>query len=144
MPELDFMVIAEYVRADVGVLHMVGAGFDTVRLQTVPGTLRAGVGLRILLNVAEAREPHPFSLILQNADGARLAEITGVVGPVAADTPPPPTGRPYGLLLALNMQLPVPAFGDYSLDLILEDRQEKTITFTTVPVLVAPGEAGDA
>lgn len=144
MPELDFMVIADYVRADAGVLHMVGAGFDTVQLPTVPGALRAGIGLRILLDVAEAREPHPFTLIFQNADGARLAEVTGVVGPVAADAPPPPPGRPYGVVLALNTLLPVPAFGDYSLDLILDDRPEKTITLTTASSLVAPGEAGDA
>jgi hypothetical protein len=144
MPELDFMVIADYVRADAGVLQMVGAGFDTVHLPTVPGVLRAGIGLRILLDVAEARDPHPFTLIFQNADGARLAEVAGVVGPVAADAPQPPPGRPYGVVLALNTLLPVPAFGDYSLDLILDDHPEKTITLTTAPSLVASGEAGDA
>ena len=44
MPELDFMVVADYVRTDAGVLHMVGAGFDAVRLPAVPGILIAGVG----------------------------------------------------------------------------------------------------
>ena len=42
-----------------------------------------------MLDVAEARLPHPFTLIFQNADGARLAEITGIVGPVPADAPTP-------------------------------------------------------
>jgi len=37
MPELDFMVVADYVRTDAGVLHMVGAGFDTVHLPVCQG-----------------------------------------------------------------------------------------------------------
>jgi hypothetical protein len=94
MPQLDFMVVADYVRADAGVLNMVGAGFDTVYLPVVPGVLPAGIGLRIFLDVAEAREQHPFTVIFQNADGARLAEVSGVVGPVPADaTEPQPMVR---------------------------------------------------
>ena len=144
MPELDFMIVADYVRTDAGVLHMVGAGFDTVRMPAVPGLLTAGIGLRILLDVAEARDPHPFTLIFQNADGARLAEVTGVVGPVAEDAPQPPPGRPYGVVLALNTRLPVPVYGDYSLDFILDDRPVKTITLTAVASLpAAPGAPGD-
>ena len=145
MPELDFMVVADYVRTDAGVLHMVGAGFDTVRLPAVPGILTAGVGLRLLLDVAEAREPHPFTLIFQNADGARLAEVAGVVGPVLPDAPEPPAGRPYSVVLALNTRLPVPEYGDYSLDLILDDRPVKSITLTmATSQTAAPDTQGDA
>jgi len=145
MPELDFMVIADYVRTDAGVLHMVGAGFDTAHVPVVPGVLAAGIGLRILLDVAEARDPHHFTLIFQNADGTRLAEVAGVVGPVPADAPEPPPGRPYSVVLALNTRLPIPAYGDYSLDLILDDSTVKTITLTTAASQIAtPGAPGDA
>jgi hypothetical protein len=139
------MIVADYVRTDVGVLHLVGAGFDTVRVPAVPGLLTAGIGLRILLDVAEARAPHPFTLIFQNEDGGRLAEVTGVVGPVAEDTPPPPPGRPYSVVLALNTRLPIPDYGDYSLDFILDDSPVKTIILTAVAGLAAaPGSPGDA
>ncbi|MGH3119550.1 MAG: DUF6941 family protein [Streptosporangiaceae bacterium] len=145
MPELDFMVVADYVRTDAGVLHMVGAGFDTAHLPAVPGILTAGVGLRLLLDVAEAREPHPFTLIFQNADGARLAEIAGVVGPVPAGTPEPPPGRPYSVVLALNTRLPVPGYGDYSLDLVLDDQPVKTISLAmAASQTAAPDAPGDA
>jgi hypothetical protein len=30
MPELDFMVAADYVRAEGGILHMIAAGIDTL------------------------------------------------------------------------------------------------------------------
>lgn len=145
MPELDFMVVADYVRTDAGVLHMVGAGFDTAYLPAVPGILQAGIGLRILLDVAEGRHSHPFTLIFQNADGARLAEVTGVVGPVGAGIPEPPPGRPYSVVLALNTRLPIPEQGDYSLDLVLDDRPVKSITLTvSVNQSAVPEVPGDA
>jgi hypothetical protein len=145
MAELDFMVVADYVRTDAGVLQMIGAGFDTVQVPAVPGLLTAGLGLRILLDVAEAADPHPFALIFRTADGARLAEVTGVIGPVAGDSPQPSPGRPYSVVLALNTRLPIPAYGNYSLDLILDDRSMKTITLTAVASsTTAPGEPGDA
>ena len=41
--------------------------------------------------------------------------------------------------------LPRPAYGDYSLDLILDDRPVKTITLTTAASqTAAPGAPGDA
>jgi len=36
MPELDFMVTADYVRVEGGVLHMIAAGWDTAWVPTVP------------------------------------------------------------------------------------------------------------
>jgi hypothetical protein len=50
-----------------------------------------------------------------------------------------------GVVLALNTRLPVPAYGDYSLDLIQDDRPVRTITLTTAASqAVAPGAPGDA
>jgi len=72
-------------------------------------------------------------------------EVAGVVGPVPTDAPKPPPGRPYSVVLALNTRLPIPAYGDYSLDLILDDSTVKTITLTTAASQVAtPGAPGDA
>lgn len=36
MPELDYMVLADYVRQDGGVVHIMGAGVDTVFASAVP------------------------------------------------------------------------------------------------------------
>ena len=68
-----------------------------------------------------------------------------MVGPVPADAPEPPAGRPYSVVLALNTRLPVPEYGDYSLDLILDDRPVKTITLTVASSQTpAPDTQGDA
>jgi len=38
VPELDYMVLADYVRQDGGVIHIMGAGVDTVTAPVVPST----------------------------------------------------------------------------------------------------------
>jgi hypothetical protein len=48
MPELDFMVTADYVRAEGGMLHMIAAGVDTLLVRSVPAAQPLGVGLRML------------------------------------------------------------------------------------------------
>ncbi len=143
MPELDFMVTADYVRVEGGVLHMIAAGFDTTFAPTVPVAKQIGIGLRILLDVAEAREQHLLTLIYQAADGQVLFEIRGSFGPVDPAEPLPPEGRPYGVPLAFNLPLPMPAYGDYSLELFLDGHADpaKSITLTVRPMPGPPGNA---
>lgn len=142
MPELDFMVVADYVRAEGGILHMIAAGIDALFVPVVPMARPIGVGLRLLLDVAEAQHPHRVELIYQDADGQRLDVVAGSVGPVQPNQPLPPPGRPYGIALALNLMLPVPKYGDYSLELLVDGEPKKSITLTAVQQ--GPAAPGDA
>lgn len=146
MPELDFMVTADYVRAEGGVLHMIAAGFDTMWVPGVPTVRQVGVGMRIILDVAEAAEEHRIALIYQNADGQRLLEVKGTLGPAAPGDPLPPEGRPFGIPAAFNLPLPVPAYGDYSLELFIDSAPDaaKSITLSVVPLSELPGRTGHA
>jgi hypothetical protein len=143
MPELDFMVTADYVRAEGGMLHMIAAGVDTMLVPGVPTVRQVGVGLRILVDVAEAREQHRVELIYQDEDGHRLLQVSGGFGPIGPDEPLPPAGRPYGVPVAFNLPLPVPRLGDYSLELLIDGVQGKSITLTAVQIQPpdAPGHA---
>jgi hypothetical protein len=144
MPELDFMVTADYVRAEGGVLHMIAAGFDVMFVPSVPAVRQVGIGLRLLVDVAEAREQHQVTLIYQDADGHRLIELNASVRAAAQGEPLPPPGRPYGVPMPFNVMLPIPAYGDYSLELYVDGEQVKSITLTAVPVPALPGVAGHA
>jgi hypothetical protein len=143
MPELDFMVTADYVRAESGMLHMIAAGVDLMFIPSVPAARQLGVGLRLLVDVAEAREQHRIQLIYQDADGHRLADISGTLGPVDPNEPLPPPGRSFGVPVAFNLMLPIPTYGDYSLELLVDDQSMKSITLTAVqlPSPAAPGHA---
>jgi len=146
MPELDFMVTADYVRAEGGVIHMIAAGFDTLWIQSVPAAQQIGVGLRLRLDVAEAREAHQVTLIYQDADGEVLLRIAGTLGPVDPRAPLPPPGRPFGVVMAFNFVLPMPRYGDYSLELFLDDQADaaKSITLTVTPATARPAPPGNA
>ena len=146
MPELDFMVTADYVRAEGGVLHMIAAGWDTIWVPTVPAARQIGIGLRLLVDVAEAREAHHVTLLYQDADGQVLLRMNGTLGPVAPERPLPPPGRPYGVPMTFNLLLPMPAYGDYSLELFLDDQAEpaKSITITVAEVTVLHQPPGNA
>jgi hypothetical protein len=135
MPELDFMVIADFVRQDGGVLQMVGAGFDTIFAPAVPSTRLVGIGLRLTLTAAETRHEHAIELIFQNPDGARLAQINAKIPPQAAPLAAR-GGRPIGALMAFNVMLPMPAYGDYSFELLVHGNHAKTIPVT---VAAQPG-----
>jgi hypothetical protein len=84
------------------------------------------------MNVAEAQAVHQLQLIYQGSDGQRLSEIQGTFGPVGPEQPLPPEGRPFGLSMAFNLSLPIPVYGDYSIELFLDDQVEavKSITLT--------------
>jgi hypothetical protein len=144
MPELDFMVVADYVRQDGGVLQMVGAGFDALIVPAVPTVRPVGIGLRLLVDVAEARQAHQVELIYQDADGQRLTELSITLGPAPPSQPLPPPGRPFGAPIAFNVMLPVPNYGDYSLDLLVNGEIKKSITLTAVRSLESPGAPGHA
>jgi hypothetical protein len=53
VPELDYMVLADYVRQDFGVIHIIGAGIDTVTTPAVPTVQPFGVALRISFDTTE-------------------------------------------------------------------------------------------
>lgn len=143
MPELDFMVVADYVRAEGGVLHMIAAGFDTMYAPAVPVMRPVGVGLRLTLSLNELQHDHDVELIFQNADGGRIAQVTARID-AQTSLPPVPAGRPLGVVMALNLMLPLPDYGDYSLELLVDHGQKKAIPIIVTRPPGAPGPLGIA
>jgi hypothetical protein len=140
MPVLDFMITADYVRAEGGVLHMIAAGFETIWLPSVPALRQVGIGIRLQLTAAEARHSHEVELIFQDADGTRLTQVTGTFGPVPPEQPLPPPGRLIGVVIPFNIPVPLPKYGDYSFELLVDHVSLKSIPVVIAePPLVFPG-----
>ena len=51
--QLDYMVLADYVRQDGGVIHILGAGIDTIVAARVPAIQPLGIALRISFDAAD-------------------------------------------------------------------------------------------
>ncbi len=132
MPEVDFMVVCDYVRGEGGgVLHMVAAGVDRITPSVVPAAHNLGVAIRLNMTRAECDRQHELQLIFQDEDGGRLMELN------AEFSAPYPEGLPSGwranAVVPLNIGVPLPAYGVYSFELLIDGQTKKS-----VPILVSP------
>src|SRR5260370_35353690 len=119
MPQLDFMIVADFVRAEGAVLHMIAAGIDTIYTPVVPALHRLGVGIRLTMTPAEAQYHHQIEITLQTEDGERLAQVNGGFAP-PGDVPELPPGVRPSIAIPFNMNIPLPAYGRDSLKLLVQ------------------------
>jgi Family of unknown function (DUF6941) len=111
-------------------LHMIAAGVDTIYTSAVPAIHQAGIGIRLTMTPAEARHQHQIEVVFQNEDGVRIAQITGAFAPQdAVVTALPPGVRP-SIAIPFNMNMPIPAYGRYSLELLVDGNSLKSIDIT--------------
>jgi hypothetical protein len=125
MPELDFAVVCDFVRADGGVAHIIGGGFEEITVDDTPTAHNMGLWARVLLARSECDRPHRLELIFQTADGERLTEISG---PIERDWPDNQSaGIKVGVGIAFNFGVSLPELGTYSLEILLNDSLVKSI-----------------
>ena len=120
MPKLDYMVLADYVRQDGGVMHIMGAGVDTVAASAIPAVQPFGVALRLSFGTTEQPgEEHHLTVSFIGPDTPVLDANAEFV------TPPRPSGVPEhwrtGLNVGLQIAVPLPQYGDYSCELNVDD-----------------------
>lgn len=136
MPALDYMVLADYVRQDGGVIHILGAGMDTIQSPLVPFVQPLGVALRISFGTTEqVGEEHHVTVSFVGPDQPVLSASARFT------TPPRPPGVPEhwraALGVALQLAVPIPRYGDYSCELDIDDG---TITQSYDFRVVQPGQ----
>lgn len=135
MPHFDYVVLADYVRQDAGVVSIMAAGIDTFQVHP-PVAVPVGVAARITFDsTEEVGTEHLLELVFQGDDGPLLQTRNHFA------TPPKPAGVPAhwrtGIGIALRLALPFPRHGDYSLELAIDgdERLAKSIDVRAV----APG-----
>lgn len=133
MPQVDFMILCDYVRSsDGGLLHMIAAGIDRLRVPVLPTVQNVGVAVRLSLQRSECDRDYELQLIVQHADGERIAEL---LGQFRATYPPSnmPPGWATHMALALNLGLPLQVYGEYSLELLVAGDHKKSLGFIVEP-----------
>ena len=138
MPELDLALIADYAHAENGVAYVMRGCIDTVTAAEVPTGRNIGFLFRVTFTRAECGRPHRIEVLFQGEDGDRLATIATVVTPEWDDTMP--AHWTVKLLGGLNFGVPLPRYGLYSFDVMINDTQKKAIDLRVVP----PAEPADA
>ena len=137
MPELDYMVLADYVRQDGGVTHILGAGVDTITAPVLPTVQPLGVALRISFGTTEqVGEEHRITVTYIGPDQRVLDVSAGVATP--ARPPGVPEHWRAAIGIALQILVPLPSYGDYSCELDIDDG---AITKSFEFRVVQPGQA---
>jgi len=130
MPELDFALLADYVRADGGVAHVIAGGIDTINAPAVPTGQNLGLLFRIVFTRNECGRPHRLEVFFQDEDGTRLAAISSEITPRWAEGQPAHWGT--GVIGGFNFLVPLPRYGIYSFELMMNDNNLKTLHLRVV------------
>jgi hypothetical protein len=131
MPELDYALLCDYVRAEGGVAHMIAAGIDTIHRPEVPSVANLGLLARIVFADDEIDEPHQVEVRLGDHEGEQVAQLNLIAVPHSTEGVP--EGWPTGALLAINFGVPLPSYGPYTLTILLDGTPVKTINLRVIP-----------
>lgn len=142
MPELEYLVLADYVRQDAGMTHIMGAGLDTIYVsqERLPVAVPVGIVARITFSSRdEVGAEHDLSLVFQGPGGDLLTVSQRF------PTPPPAPGIPEHWRTAANLvsrlALPIPAHGDYRLQIILDDDPRLSRSVDVRAIAPQPGQS---
>jgi len=143
---LDYMIVADYVRAEHGVLHMIAGGFDRIVAASVPAARNVGIGLRIMFTKSECEYPHTLEIIFkddQDDQDEHLATFNAEVKPTyREDVEYPGPEAEMGVVAALNVGVPLPRYGRYTLELRIDSILQKNIPLIVVPFTAEPTRDG--
>ena len=132
MPELDFAVLADRVSTEAGgVGYLMRGGVDTVTAPAVPAVQFLGLLFRVGFTRQECGRPHRFEVVFQGEDGERLMQASSVLEPEWKDDLP--AHWHLTLLGGLNFPIPLPRYGLYAFEILINDSNCKTIQLRVVP-----------
>jgi hypothetical protein len=112
-------------------LHVLGGGITRIYRQ-FPATLGLDLALVLTFTQSEAQEKHRLRVLVQTADGAKLAEaIAEIVVTPSLDLKP---GERMTVSVALSLrQVPIPAEGIYGVEVLIGGLLQRSFTFVAAP-----------
>jgi hypothetical protein len=129
-----------------GLLNVLGAGITRIWREGFPAPLGMQLAFVLTVHPTEAAEQHRFRVVVQNADGATVAQIDAEFGlNPPLDATPGPGPQPGEMLAApavLDLRnVGVPEPGAYSVELLLDGQHVRSLPFIAA---VPAGEGMDA
>ena len=133
---VDCALLCDAVTVRDGLLHVLGGGVTQIMRPAYPAPLGVALALRIMIHPTETAAQHRCQVLLQNSDGAQLAnaDVTFAVEG-AGDTVP---GEEHSLALPLPLQnVGIPEPGEYSIEILIHGIHQVSVPFAAR--LAAPG-----
>lgn len=131
MPDLDYAVLCEFARIEPGgLVHLISGGIDTIEVEKVPHRATFSLAVNVLFARSECERPHRLELKVQGYDGEEIGTMTGTTTPKWPSDFPGHWKTPSQV--ALNFGFVIPAFSEYSVDVLINDSLAKTIPFRVI------------
>ena len=125
---VDFALICDAVSVRDNLLHLLGGGITRIWATEFPAPMRASLATRIMLDQDEARERHKLKVVIQDEEGNRIGSFDAEFGVGVPDALAPGEEVQVPLGFPLN-PVRLPREGGYSLELLLDDAHQASVTF---------------
>lgn len=137
MPEVDFAILCRAADVHDNLISLLSGPIDTVELARTPTSVPLTLVVRFLWTSGELGRAHRGEIIFQAEDGERLMSADFILEPSRPSELP--LGWKAGTNLVLSFPLPIPSFGLYSFELLVDDKHVKTLPFRARPPTVSHG-----
>lgn len=138
MPSLDFAILGDYVRSEGGLAHVLAAGIDTVFAPVVPTAQQIALVARFQFTRQECAQEYAIGVVFREADAdLHILELRSTVSPEWTEDLP--ASWAVSANLAVNVALPLRGYGEYAVDLRLDDDLVKSIPLRVVGPDARPG-----
>lgn len=129
--QISVALLCDAVTAREGLLNILAGGITRTTHPSYPAQFEGGLALRIMVHPTEAQTAHAIQIILQDADGKRLAEINGQFQSEGEPKDLLP-GEELSLPLAMNFQMEIPNPGQYSFEVLIDNIHQASLPFRAV------------
>jgi hypothetical protein len=109
-------------------LHILGGGISQLNRSEYPAPFGVALALMLTLAPSEARDVHRLRVILQDADGAQVAQLDAEFGFSQVEQFQPGQRISMPLVLPLQ-QVAIPKKGDYSVEILIDSQLKKGLPF---------------
>jgi hypothetical protein len=131
VPDLEYALLCDYVRPEGAFSHVLAANVDTLHAPAVPAAHNLGILIVEKFDQEECDRAHVVYARFRSPSGEQLVEVRAEITPQWQEGVPP--GWKITGNIALNVGLPLPEYGLYTLEIALADsRVQKTLNLRVV------------
>jgi hypothetical protein len=141
MPEVDFAMFCEEAYVSDGFLYAKGAAWDTLVVEKVPAAHQTALALRLLFEPSDCGRTHEVEVFIQDIDGKRIA--FGLARPHPELDPTAPAHWLISSIVTISFLLPLPVYGEYSLEVVIDGESSKSAQLRAVPGPVGAPQGPD-
>jgi hypothetical protein len=131
MPQLDYALLADYVRVEGGLAHVIAGNVDTVYANDVPAAQNISLLIVLKFTREECGRPWPIDVVFQDEDGERLVQVNGQVQAEWAEGLPP--GWRVGAALGMNFGIVIQQHGLHSFEVLVNGEHRKSLSLRVIP-----------